>query len=557
MRITTLIIGALVGGGLVACGDDAPASPTTPSTVSGEDAGGTQGNRGGTAADAGTTDAAPLPPTGLPLADVDAPALAIVTPREGIAIDERRVTVTGTLDDDVGVATATYAIGTGEATALPLGADGTFAFAFTPKPGNVAITITARDAAGNETKSTRNAYFGHRMSCGNSQSALLSGGKLYTWGRNELGQLATGALVGTYSTTTTLPAMYEQPAASLVSVVTRQTFMIALANDGTVQTWGANDSGQLGYATLASCGTALTSACGRVRGTVPGITDAVAIAAGFSHALVLRADGTVLAFGKNDRGQLGQDANAVSSTTTPTAVPGLADVISLGAGSSYSAAVTAEGKVFVWGDNTYGQLGLGAADTLAHPVPAEIAGIDDAVSVASANYTVYVKRADGTVLAWGQNANGQVGNGTTTTVLAPTPVLLTAATEGVAAVPLRNVESIAGDGFVGLALDHAGKAYAWGLGSLGQLGQGYTADGARDLVNRTVASPVFVEEADRPAFDGVEIEGGAGGPSFVWTSQQKLFGWGWSFQGSLGGGSTLLNAWAYSAPRLVFPLPQP
>ena len=136
---------------------------------------------------------------------------------------------------------------------------------------------------------------------------MLAGGKLFTWGRNELGQLGNGTLTGTWSAdeTVVLPPMYEQAAADLVSIVTRQTFMIALASDGTVRTWGSNASGQLGYATPADCGSNGTSPCGRAPAIVPGISDAVAVAAGFDHALVLRADGSVIAFGSNAKGQLG------------------------------------------------------------------------------------------------------------------------------------------------------------------------------------------------------------------------------------------------------------
>jgi hypothetical protein len=70
-----------------------------------------------------------------------------------------------------------------------------------------------------------------------------------------------------------------------------------------------------------------------------------------------------------------------------------------------------------------------------------------------------------------------------------------------------------------------------------------------------VASPIYVPAADKASFVLLELEVGAGGPAFARTTQGKVFGWGWSFQGSLGGGKTLLNAWAYSAPRLVYSHP--
>lgn len=487
--------------------------------------------------------------------DTSPPVVEILSPRDDLAFDERRIVVTGSAKDDVGIAELTILVGTRAPVAVPVAADGSFVVSFEPDPGSNTVTLTAKDASGNSTQATRTAYFGHRVSVGNSQAALLANGKIYTWGRNELGQLGNGTLVGTWSadTSAALPAMYERNAPELVSIVTRQTSMIALAKDGSVQTWGANGSGQLGYTTPADCGSKANTACGRTAKAVPGITDAVAIAAGFDHTLVLRKDGTVLAFGSNDSGQIGQPAT-VASTNAPTEVPGLTDVIAIAAGSSHSIALTKAGKVYVWGNNQQGQLGLGTTDKDPHPTPTLVDGVTG-LSIASCNNTVLVRTADKHVVTWGQNNNGQIGNGTTTAALKPTQVLVSAATDTAPAKPLTGIDSIAGDGFVSLALDDKGVVYAWGMGSLGQLGQGLLGNGDRDLANRSVASPVYVDPADKSVFDVVEIEVGAGGPAFAWTKAHKLFGWGWSFQGSLGGGTSLINAWAYTTPFLVFPTP--
>ena len=569
---TTSVVGLVLAslgclGGIVACGDDDASSSAPSEEDAGADArpGATPVADGGEtpvdagAADGATTDGATTDPDAGPDAapvDVDPPVVTIVSPREDLAIAERRFVVTGTATDDVGVTALSYVVGSGTPVTVPVAADGSYSFSFVPAPGRNTFTVTAVDATGKEATSTRSAYFGHRISTGNSQAAMISGGQLFTWGRNELGQLGNGTLVGTWSSddSVVLPKMYQRAAADLVSIVTRQTFMIALAADGTVRTWGSNSDGQLGYATPADCGSNGTSPCGREPATVPGITDAVAIAVGFNHALVLRADGTVLAFGRNEKGALGLPGGTGASTSTPTAVAGLSNVIALGAGSQGSLALTGEGKVFVWGSNQYGQLGDGTMDTSDHPVPTEVPGLV-AGSIAGANYTVLARKLDGTVVAWGQNNNGQVGNGTQTTAPTPTPVLVSVAADGVPAAPLTGIESIAADGFVSLALDREGNAHAWGMGSLGQLGQGLTDSGQRDLANRLVASPVFVPAADKPSFVVLELEVGAGGPAFVRTTEQKLYGWGWSFQGSLGGGTALLNAWAYTTPILVHPVP--
>ncbi|MEM9195637.1 MAG: hypothetical protein AAGF12_41100, partial [Myxococcota bacterium] len=109
----------------------------------------------------------------------------------------------------------------------------------------------------------------------------------------------------------------------------------------------------------------------------------------------------------------------------------------------------------------------------------------------------------------------------------------------------------AGDGFIGLLLTGDGRVFAMGLGRLGQLGQGNLMDGSRDLEDREVASEVAVDAADRAVFDILEVEVGAGGPALAASRSGDLFGWGWSFRGSLGLGGAI-DAWAYSTPVLVF-----
>jgi alpha-tubulin suppressor-like RCC1 family protein len=285
---------------------------------------------------------------------------------------------------------------------------------------------------------------------------------------------------------------------------------------------------------------------------VPGITNAIAVQAGFTHTLVLRDDGTVWTFGNNGSGQLGHSTGVVS-TPTPTQVPGLDDVVQIAAGSAVSYVLRANGEVYAFGANDQGQLGLGVADTTAHATPMPVPAVSNAIAVAASNTTAYALLADGTLLAWGRNHAGQAGVASeATTVLAPTPVLRLAADGSTS--PLDGVVGVAGDGFVGAALHSDGSVLAWGLGSLGQLGQGVLPDGARDLENRRAASPVAVSDADRALFVIQEIEVGAGGPTLALSRDGNLFGWGWSFQGSLGLEGAI-NAWAYSSPVLVMAAP--
>jgi len=197
---TASIVGVLLGslacvGGLVACGNDdaegvstSPTDPTTKGDAASEsppaDAGATNDPDGGGEAGA---------------MDLEAPALTILTPREDVAIAERRFEVTGIATDDVGVTKLSYVVGSGAPITVPVAADGSFSFTFVPAPGKNTVEVTAVDASGKQTKSTRSAWFGHRISAGNSQAAMLADGKLFTWGRNELGQLGNGTLTGTWS----------------------------------------------------------------------------------------------------------------------------------------------------------------------------------------------------------------------------------------------------------------------------------------------------------------------------------------------------------------------
>ncbi len=482
--------------------------------------------------------------------DQTPPVITFTSPRSGRMSPARMVWVTGTVSDDLQVAGLAFLQGAGMPQLVDLDEQGHFELQVSLTPGQNTLRFGARDEAGNETLEELSIYFGHRIGAGNSQAMMLKANTLITWGRNELGQLANGTLEGSRygddPQTMMLPLRYTVQQA-LVSVVTRQTFALGLDSQGQVYTWGSNSKNQLGYATASDCGSRGTSSCGRSPQPVPGVSSIVGIAAGYEHVLVLDQDGTVQAWGNNQHGQLGR-MTAESSTSAVATISGLQNVIQLAAGTKSSFALTRDGKVYAWGENDQAQLGQGAADRTPHPEPMEVPGVQNAVSIAAANDTVYALLRDGTVLSWGQNHRGQAGIGSTDNPI-QTPSLVVTQKSGQLET-LRNVENVAGDGFIGMVSTREGKVYTFGMGSLGQLGQGYLDGGERDLENRNYASPVPVTEADRALFNAVEIEVGAGGPALVLTPDGNLFGWGWSFRGSLGLEGAI-DAWAYSAPILI------
>ena len=379
--------------------------------------------------------------------------------------------------------------------------DGTFELTIALMPGMNQMTIKAVDMAGNETTKDIEVYYGHRISIGNSQAVMIDGDIIRTWGRNELGQLGNGSLdpsgYGDQPETSLFPSVYERTLPGIVSVVTRQTFMVALRDDGTVWTWGDNERGQLGYETSADCGSSGDVPCQRIPAQVPNIYNAIGIAAGFNHTLVLLNNGVVLSFGDNSVGQLGHYTEQIISPL-PKMVGGLENVVQVAAGSDVSYALTADGDLYAFGANNQGQLGIGTLDEDAHTIP-RLVDIEKISHIAAANRTGLALTLDGTVKSWGQNNKGQVGVADfNDQVLVPTEVMTYE--DDV----LDEVALVFGDGFVSGAVTQGGQVFMWGLGSLGQLGQGVLDNGERDLEDRYVAHEVAIAEIDREYFDIVE-----------------------------------------------------
>ena len=123
-----------------------------------------------------------------------------------------------------------------------------------------------------------------------------------------------------------------------------------------------------------------------------------ALAAGSSHLLTLRQDGTVWAWGENSRGQSSGHGTAKSSQA-PVQVQGLSQVTALAVGSSHSVALREDGTVWAWGNNSRGQLVYGT--NLSRKAPVQVMGLSRITAVvAGAQYTLAL-REDGTVWAWG------------------------------------------------------------------------------------------------------------------------------------------------------------
>jgi alpha-tubulin suppressor-like RCC1 family protein len=180
---------------------------------------------------------------------------------------------------------------------------------------------------------------------------------------------------------------------------------LAVGEEGSVYTWGDNYRGQLG---LGDHGFGTQ----RHEPTeVPGVNEVVAVAAGARHSFVLSRDGTVMACGKNDCGQLG--LGDTDNRDTFTVVAGLRDVVDIDAGGSHSLAVTVEGGLYTWGKGR--AIGHGGDEDTQRLVPTKVTGggVDEAVlvQVAAGTYHSMALTAAGQLWTWGYGEKGQLGHG--------------------------------------------------------------------------------------------------------------------------------------------------
>uniref|UniRef100_A0A0D9XSV3 RCC1-like domain-containing protein n=1 Tax=Leersia perrieri TaxID=77586 RepID=A0A0D9XSV3_9ORYZ len=270
--------------------------------------------------------------------------------------------------------------------------------------------------------------------------------------------------------------------------------------------WGNGDYGRLGMGALESRW--LPTACPFFLrgGGVAGDDPPASLACGGAHTLFLTESGRVFAAGLNDFGQLGI-GSSVTHTLEPVEVLGFDEkVVEVSAGNHHSCAVTADGKLFAWGRNSSGQLGLGKSAGKVVPTPRKVDCLADAIvkMVALGSEHSIATTEEGEVLSWGAAGAGRLGHGHKTNILGfsmttseYTPRLIKnldgvkecctqLALMGfgrsgdelrptvVEEVPFS--EEVACGGYHTCAVTDSGDLYSWGSNENGCLGLGMLAD---------------------------------------------------------------------------------
>jgi alpha-tubulin suppressor-like RCC1 family protein len=265
--------------------------------------------------------------------------------------------------------------------------------------------------------------------------ALTASGSVFAWGDNEFGDFG----VVTPHPSAILPVQVTA-LSGVKQVVASFDSGHALLSNGTVLGWGANGHGDVGDGTTTARPTPVR---------VTGLSGVVAIAGRHEHALALLSNGTVMQWGQRP----GPDQ------LTPTPVPGLSNVVAIAAGDFHDLALLANGTVMTWGSGGNGALGNGSFNDQLTPVP--VTGVTNAVGISAGTFFSLVLLGNGAVVGFGSNQYNQLGPAAP--IKYDTPI----AVAGVGGV----TQVAAGDSF-SAALLADGSAIAWGSNAHGSIGDG-------------------------------------------------------------------------------------
>jgi len=252
--------------------------------------------------------------------------------------------------------------------------------------------------------------------------ALDGNGNVWSWGSNTYGQL------GNNSTTNSRVPVQVSNLTGITAIACSQYSAYALDSDGTVWSWGSNNYGQLGNNSTTNS---------RIPVQVSNLTEMptiTAIACGQYSVYALDSDGTVWSWGYNSNGRLGY--NPVHKSADPLVLPSnscvpeqvndpsgtgpLTDITAIAGGYSAGYALDADGDVWAWGVNQYGELGNQSVSTPQSNVPVQVSDLTGITAIAGGKQSAYAIDADGIVWSWGYNNDGQLGN--LSTASSPIPV---------------------------------------------------------------------------------------------------------------------------------------
>jgi alpha-tubulin suppressor-like RCC1 family protein len=324
-------------------------------------------------------------------------------------------------------------------------------------------------------------------------------GELWAWGFNADGQLGDNTILHRSSPV-------QIPGTQWNNIAGGGHHSLARKTDGTLWSWGRNtqnygaSGGQLGDNTALHRSSPVQ---------IPG-TQWNDVAAGCSHSLARKTDGTLWSWGRNANGRLGD--NTIISQSSPVQIPGT-QWNDVAAGNNHSLARKTDGTLWSWGYNRCGELGISIRDHRSSPV--QVTGTQWS-DVTAGRYHSLARKTDGTLWSWGRNISGQLGNNCSIYERDTPTEVFGSGTQW---------NDIAGGGEHSLARKTDGTLWVWGNATQGQLGAG------TNTVHRSV--PVQI-----PGTQWNDIAGGAN-HSLARKTNGTLWSWGYNGQGRLGDNTTV------------------
>jgi len=339
-------------------------------------------------------------------------------------------------------------------------------------------TRTATDSSGNAIA------FGTATPMTFTNSISTAGGLI------QIGSAQVASITVSDGTHTSAPLRIVVNSVSATAVSAGGFHTCALRSDGAVECWGLNDSGQLGNNTTTSSSSPVM---------VNNLANVTQISVGKYHTCALRNDGTVWCWGDNTYGQLGNKTNNDSHVPVQVLGVGgtgfLTGVAEVSADGNFTCARLTSGGVRCWGHNQYGQIGNNTTNDSSTPVNvvgvggtgtlANVIDIDGGANQACALIS------SGTVDCWGYNNDGQLGNNTTTNSSSPVLVVGIGGTGS-----LSNVTQISGGRLHACAMLSDHTVYCWGDNANGELGDGTTANRSIPVRAGTISTAISVSAGE-------------------------------------------------------------
>ncbi len=331
--------------------------------------------------------------------------------------------------------------------------------------------------------------------------ALTSVGAVKCWGRSDFGELGDGTTIDRWT-----PLEVAGLSSGVQAISAGLDHTCALTSAGAVKCWGRNSHGQLGDGTTIDRFTPVD-----VLGLSSGVQT---ISVAGLHTCALTMGGGVKCWGWNGAGQLGD--GTITDRLIPTDVSTLdSNVKSISSGTEHTCAVTMGGGVKCWGQNFFGELGIGTTTTRMMTA-VDVGSLNISITAISSGYghTCALTSA-GAVKCWGYNKYGQLGDGTD--ISRWTPVDVIGLNSG--------VQAISAGGYHTCALTTGGAVKCWGRNSSNELGDGTT-------IERW--APVNVSGLT----GGVQAVAAGGSHACVLTESGGVKCWGWNGHGQVGDGTT-------------------